>query len=176
MTKKDFIRMLIKLTSIYLLISSLLPLLVPISMYFHENSNLVNPWGMILILVAIVAFFSWLIFFPDTLINLFKLDKGYEDDQIKTDQLKSENLISFAVIIIGGIFIVQSFIPLLVDICQRIQLGVQENRSFFTTFETYDNTRLYTCILELFVGCFLIFNFPKTARFLAKKNINNESE
>ncbi len=175
MTKKDFIRILLKLICIYMLFSTLPPLFGPIVLY-NQTAN----WDIILtmgvVLIACIAFSLWLILYPDTIINFLKLDKGFDDDLIKTDQLKTENFINFVVLIIGGMFIVHSLSPFIVDICQRIHYAVAENNSFFTTFETLDNTRLYTNILEFFIGCFLMTNYPKIAQFIAKKNKNNESE
>lgn len=173
MTKKDFIRILLKLTGIYLLFSSLPPLFGPIVTYSKESWEMLL--GLVLIIIVFIAFSSWLIFYPDTLIKFFRLNKGFDDDEIKTDRLKSENFISFAVIIIGGIFIVHSFVPLIVDICQRVHYAVAENNSFFVSFERLDNSRLYTNIIELFIGCFLITNYSGITRFLAKKNKNNET-
>lgn len=174
MTKKDFIRILLKLAGIYMLFSSLVPLIGSMTIYSQADWDMLL--GLAAVIIVAIAFCSWFIFFPDSIINLFRLNKGFDDDQIKTEQLKGENLISFAVIIIGGLFLVYGFVPFLVDICQRFYLSVADKSSFFLTFETLDNSRLYTYIVELFIGFFLVFNYPKISRFLAKKNLANDAE
>ncbi|PXV69138.1 hypothetical protein CLV62_101407 [Dysgonomonas alginatilytica] len=173
MTKKDFIRLLIKLMGILVLLNSL-PLFIGQFAFYSRAEG----WNMILymalVLILTIAFSVWLIFYPDSIIKFFKLDKGFDDDQIKLDQLKSEKLISIAVLVIGGMFILNSLAPLLVEIGQKIYASVAEGQSIFPTFEESDNTRLYTNIIELCLGCFLITNYQKMTHLLASKNKEEE--
>ncbi len=72
-------------------------------------------------------------------------------------------------------FILHSLAPFIIEIYQKIYASVADNESFLPSFETADNTKLYTNILELCIGFFLISNYQKVTRFLAKKNKGNES-
>lgn len=175
MTKKDLIRLLIKLMGVLVLLNSLPPLFGQF-VFFAGNDGGKAILLMALILIATLAFSAWLIFCPDSIIKLFRLDKGFDDDQIKLDQLKSEKLISIVVLIIGGMFIVHSLAPLIIEIGQRIYASVAEKNPFLPSFENMDNTRLYTNILEVVLGLFLISNYHGITHFLAKKNTGNESE
>ena len=174
MTKRDLIRLLLKLMGILVLLNSL-PLFIGQILMFRELGSWEMILYMALVLTLTFAFSSWLIFYPDSIINFFKLDKGFDDDQIKLDQLKSEKLINFVVLIIGGMFILHSLAPFLVEIGQKIYGSLSEGQSIFPVFEESDNTRLYTNIIELCLGAFLITNYSAITRFIAKKNKDKQS-
>lgn len=170
MTKKDFIRLLIKLLGVLVLFNSLFTIVVQ-SAFIFGNGLEMFLWLIVLIIIAI-GFSSWLIFYPDTIINLFRLDKGFDDNHVKIDQLKAEQLMSIAVLVIGGLFILNSFSPLLVDIGYRIQASVNGNQ-LFSTFTEWDNKSLFIHIIQLCAGYLLITNYNRVTHFLISKNENN---
>lgn len=174
MTKKDLIRLLIKLMGVLVLLNSLPAFIGQFAFFAGNDGGKLIIW-MILVLIATLTFSGWLIFCPDSIIKFFKLDKGFDDDQIKLDRLKSEKLISIAVLIIGGMFIIHSLAPLIIEIGQKIYASVAEKDPFFPSFSYSDNTRLYTNILQVLLGFFLITNYQRITHFLAKKNENDKT-
>ncbi len=72
-------------------------------------------------------------------------------------------------------FIVHSLAPLIIEFGQKIYASVAEKDPFFPSFENADNTRLYTNILQVLLGFFLITNYQRITHFLAKKSTDNES-
>ena len=173
MTKKDLIRLLIKLMGVLVLLNSLPALIGQFAFVAGSDDGKLILWP-ILILITTLALSALLIFCPDSIIRFLRLDKGFDDNQIKLDQLKSEKLISIAVLIIGGMFIVHSLAPLIIEFGQKIYASVAEKDPFFPSFENADNTRLYTNILQVLLGFFLITNYQRITHFLAKKNTDNE--
>lgn len=168
MTKKDFIRLLIKLLGVLILFSSLPSFFSQFALFFLDNTWEMILWIMVAFAVTI-GFASWLIFYPDTIINFLKLDKGFDDNEVKLDQPNAENLISIAILIIGGLFIQHSFAPFLVNIGYKIQESISSN-AYFSYFEAADNSSIYVNLIELGAGFFIITNFRRITRFVISKN------
>jgi len=130
------------------------------------------------IVIAIAIFAAYviiLIFYPDIIIRLFKLDKGFDDNEIKTEIPGIEKLIIFATVIIGGIFIAQSFSALLIDIGYLIN-NIADTHGLAESFYGIDKTRFYINILNIIIGFLLISNYRAVTKFLLSVNKKKESK
>lgn len=112
MTKRDFFRVLIKIFGLYALLTALF-YYFPKSFGFLINidfSPISISW-MIFTFVAPILFFIILLFKVDFLIDLFRLDRGFDDERIHFEKLDSRQLILIACILIGGFMVLSNLIP-----------------------------------------------------------------
>lgn len=170
MTKKDLFRILIKLGGILILINSLPTILGQLAIVWGTSGMVISM--VILTLFFTIAFTFWLIFGTDSVIQLFKLDKGYDNNEVKVDQLKAETSVSFAVLIIGGMFILHSFSPLLIELIRIVKIAAGSD-PVVPSLEQASYVMLIVHIAEFCAGYLLISNYSRVARFLASRNKNN---
>lgn len=175
MTKKDLIRLCIKAFGIFLLMSMITTFISQIAMFgFATNGDSweVIVWAIFAITIG-VSFCLWLILAPDSIISMFKLDKGFDDDDVKLNNIQFNTLPGFIVLFIGGLFILSGFATLVTEIGFKIHDAFSSDSSFFPMMEMSNNTRLYSNIIEVVVGLYLIFNYRKIGDFLINKNIES---
>ena len=140
MTKKDFFRVLIKLFGLYWLISTVSSL----GQIVYISANNAGWMGIIysVVMLSILGFlFYVLIFKSDTIIDLLKLDKGFDEDRIEFQNFNIENILMLAVIIIGATMILDSIAIFL----NQIYLGVKvfmSNQSDYVTINGQSNYQL----------------------------------
>ena len=58
--------------------------------------------------LIIVLLFVFLIYMPDKVIGLLNLDKGFDDDRIDFQSLSQEGILNLAVIIVGGLVLLEN--------------------------------------------------------------------
>ncbi|MDL2214810.1 hypothetical protein LJC00_01310 [Dysgonomonas sp. OttesenSCG-928-M03] len=175
MTKKDLFRIIIKLFGLYAVISFITNNLSQLFMlsHFTEDDKIIYIW-IVLAIVIFGAFAYLLIFYPDIIVRLFKLDKGLDDNEIKAETPDMERIITLAIIIVGGIFIAYSFSPLLVSIGNLIT-DVVNTRGLAEAGHNIEKERLYINIFNLIIGYLLITNHRKVTRFLLSVNKKKET-
>ena len=97
MLNKDFFRILIKLIGLYFFIQvifSVLPSQISLLGFDTDLSQKIFSiiYFLAIILVSILILY-FLIRFPDKIINLFKLDKGFDDDKIDFQNFNNSNIL-----------------------------------------------------------------------------------
>jgi len=166
MTKKDFFRVLIKLFGLYWLISTVFSL----SQIVYISANNAGWMGIIysVVMLSILGFlFYVLIFKSDSIIDLLKLDKGFDEDRIEFQNFNTENILMLAVIIIGATMILDSIAIFL----NQIYLGVKvfmSNQSDYVTINGQSNYQLMFSSTKLVLGYILLTNYPSISKFLLK--------
>lgn len=174
MTKRDLFRIIIKLFGLLILMNSIALFLGQFGLFASAGD-----WLSVLLLLVGVAItcglISLLVFFPDIIIRLFKLDKGFDDKEVNFDDIKARSLIEFGVLIIGGFFILNSFAPLLVTIGYKLY-AIADNSHLFFVPDRLDNIDLFKNIIGLVAGLLLVFNYRNVARFILSKNKANEAQ
>lgn len=108
MTKKDFFRLLIKIFGLYSVISVLFSVF-PNNLFMVINQiDFVGIVWIVVSLLAVGLLFAFLIYKPDKIIGLLKLDKGFDDDSFDFQNFNNSNIFKLAVIVIGGILLIKS--------------------------------------------------------------------
>lgn len=166
MTKKDFFRVLIKLFGLYWLISTVFSLgqILYISTY---NAGWMGIIYSVVMLSILGFLFYVLIFKSDSIIDLLKLDKGFDEDRIEFQNFNTENILMLAVIIIGATTILDSIAIFL----NQIYLGVKvfmSNQSDYVTINGQSNYQLMFSSTKLVLGYILLTNYPSISKFLLK--------
>ncbi|WP_300669554.1 hypothetical protein [Soonwooa sp.] len=161
MTKKDFFRILIKLLVLSAFIQNFFGLLTNIANIFSSSSefsfggSLLYP---IIINVLIGGFFLWLlrlvILKPDFIINFFKLDKNFDDDNIVLGNLNSEKLLNLGLFTVGIYFVVTSLSSLISKLFLLSGDSSMMNNPYFK--DIWSKQELVISIVNMLVGLVLI--------------------
>ena len=110
MTNKDFFRLMIKLFGLYqflLLIFTSLPR--NLQLLFNDFFSISSIITLILITLFILAVYYVFVKKPDLIIDFFKLDKGFDNNEIAVCNLNSDTILQIGMVLIGGFLIVDNF-------------------------------------------------------------------
>lgn len=110
MTNKDFFRLMIKLFGLYqflLLIFTSLPR--NLQLLFNDFFSISSIITLILITLFILAVYYLFVKKPDLIIDFFKLDKGFDNNEITVSNLNSDTILQIGMVLIGGFLIVDNF-------------------------------------------------------------------
>ena len=109
MTNKDFFRLMIKLFGLYqflLLIFTFLP--SNLQLLFNDFFSISSIVSIILITLFILAVYYVFVKNPDIIINFFKLDRGFDKNEITVSNLNSDTILQIGMVLIGGFLIVDN--------------------------------------------------------------------
>lgn len=109
MTNKDFFRLMIKLFGLYqflLLIFTFLP--SNLQLLFNDFFSIGSIISIILITLFILAVYYVFVKNPDLIINFFKLDRGFDKNEITVNNLNSDTILQIGMVLIGGFLIVDN--------------------------------------------------------------------
>ena len=177
MTKRDFFRLLIKLFTLYsatFAIFSLLPT------YIGYAVNAYEPFTIILAIASVVIILGLLItliFGADKIIDLLKLDRGFDDERIEFGNLKEIEILKLAIIVIAGLLIIDNF-PLFLNHCylafkdQVSSNGVDGIYAGYT-YEQVDYFEFAISAISILIGYLMITNYTNVANWLSRTDKKN---
>ncbi len=170
MTKRDFFRIIIKLFGLFSLITTIFEL-IPVNLSYAVSMNGFEPylilWTIILVVIAI-AFFTFILFKTDKIIDILKLDRGFDEEKIHFENFNSTNIVKLAAILIGGMMIINSFPEFLNHAYHAFKSSVGANLFYD---ETYNEKQYFNWILSginLIIGYLLLTNYKKITNSLLK--------
>lgn len=170
MSKKDLIRLLIKIAGIILFFNYLTTFISQVTLFI-----ITFEWSSFLLLLASTSISVFLviilIFSPDKVINFLKLDKGFDDEKVTFNFQHTETAVGIIILTLGGILIINNIAPLIVEIGYRIQTSV-DNNQFLSSMPTPNDKRLYVSIIEIGIGYLLMSNYKLLAQILTSKRRN----
>lgn len=165
MTKRDFFRVLIKIFGMYSLVLSIFTVI-------PQNISTILFQFDIMMLVIILAstmitlgLFLILLFKTDFIIDILKLDKGFDEEQINLGNLTNESIFKLALIIIGGFLIIDYTPTLLFDIVNAFK-----SKSTFSSIEgnSVNYFDIVVGLINILIGYLFITNYKSIAQFLNK--------
>ena len=177
MTKRDFFRIIIKLFALYsasIAIFSLMPT------YFGYAIN-ADGWISIILAVAsfllILAVLITLIYGADKIIDLLRLDKGFDEERIEFGKLKEINILKIAIIVIAGLLIIDN-IPYFLNQCylafkDKVSTKGMDGMLNSFTYEQADYFQLIVSAISLLIGYLMITNYTNVANWLEKTDKSN---
>jgi hypothetical protein len=131
---------------------------------------------IILSLLAVGLLFTFLIYKPDKIIGWLKLDKGFDDDRIDFQNFNNSNILKLAVIVIGGIVLIQN-IPAFLShtlFAVKSSLGNELDINVFR-FALKDYIRWAISFINIIIGYLMLTNYNYIIRILKDKN-NEENK
>lgn len=160
MTKRDFFILIIKVFGLFSVVTSLFSGLPSnISFAITEIDALSILW-IVMAIVIVVGLFVALIFKADKVVQLLKLDKGFDDEKIEIGNLKPTDIIRIGTFIIGGLLIldnIPAFLSHSLFAFKRNVVGLEYN--------SQEKFHWAVSGLNLIIGFLLLTNYD----FVAKK-------
>ena len=129
-----------------------------------RNLDLFSIIWMFVALFVMVGLFVLLIFKSGNIVNLLKLDKNFDDDRIDFSNFNSNSIVKLALIIMGGLMILDN-IP---DFLSQILLAFKRD-SMGTVFHTNSNFNFFTSGIKILVGFLIITNYNGITKILKLK-------
>ena len=138
MTNKDFFRLMIKLFGLYqflLLIFTFLP--SNLQLLFNDFFSIGSIISIILITLFILAVYYVFVKNPDIIINFFKLDRGFDKNEITVSNLNSDTILQIGMLLIGGFLIVDNLGYFISSFITYFKISyMKENFESLKNFET----------------------------------------
>jgi hypothetical protein len=170
MTKKDFFSLLIKIFGLYSLISFIFSVLPVNFIFVIQYIDAAAIAWIILILIVTFLIFLFLIYNPNRIINWLKLDKGFDDDRIDFLKFNNTNILKLAVIIIGGVLLIQN-VPRFLSFTLfafKSSIGKELNTVNFGGLRDYIHWG--TSFINILIGYLMLTNYNFISRILKEKN------
>jgi hypothetical protein len=171
MTKKDFFILLIKLFGLLFFVRALfyqLPSLFFV-LYTQFELTMIISSVVIFVLLSLVVFS--LVFKAGKVVEILKLDKGFDEERIDLSNLNIKTIAKFAIFLIGGLMIMDylpEFISYAILAFKGNNIGI--NYSSPSAFNWFVSG------LNLLIGGLLIANYSFITRLLFKQELVNETE
>jgi uncharacterized protein with PQ loop repeat len=180
MSKRDFFRVIIKLFGLYV---AILAIFTWIPQTFGSYVSLRQDPAFIFLFIGSLALsilmIYLLLFNVDKVINLLKLDKGFDDDVIELGNLSPKSIIVLSLILIGGILLVDNVPIFLTNTFYSFKdmVGVKQNYSrlmdFVDPIKKVDYFEWLISFINIVVGYFLLTNYSVIVSKLLKEKESN---
>lgn len=168
MTKKDFFILFIKLSGLYLFIQMFFYVL-PQSYSFialTPRADKGDIYYIFLFFGISILLFYLIIRYAHKIVNFFKLDKHFDLDDIDLKQITKTDIMQYAVIIIGGMLFINSF----VDLEHQVLLYYQNKA--MGMLDKFSNIRLVLPVLNILIGYLLLTNYDLIVIKISPKDKN----
>lgn len=164
MSKRDFFRVIIKMFGLYWIISSLLSVIPGNISYALSNLGYLGYLWAFGTAAIIILLFIFLIRKTDSVIDLLKLDKGFDDETIQFEKFNDVNIIKLSSIIIGGILLIENIPGFLSHTLFAFDYNISgHNRG------AEDNFYWAVTAINCLVGFLLLTNYSDIANILKNK-------
>jgi hypothetical protein len=167
MTKRDFFIIIIKLFGLFSVVTSLFSVIPSNISFALMDIDLFSVIWIIAVIVIVIGLFVLLIFKSDKVVKLLKLDKGFDDERIEIGNLNPNSIVKLAVIIIGGLLIIDN-IPAFLS---HTLYAFKEN-IIGINYDTMDKFNWAVSGINLVLGFLLLTNYNTVSKILRIKENN----
>lgn len=178
MTKRDLFRLIIKIFGLYSIVTVLFSA-IPSNIYFALNTiDLRSIVWVCVTLIVTISLFVFLIFKSDKVVNILKLDKGFDEERIEFQNFNSQNIVKLAVIVIGGMMILKN-IPAFLSYTlfafkSSFNNELTHNIIKFTSLREYISWTM--SFLNIFIGYLMCTNYTRISKVIRRKDCKNGGE
>lgn len=168
MTKRDFFKIIIKLFGLYsaiIVLFSVLPQNISNILTINENYLLLI-W-IIISLLIVLALCLLLLYKSDYIVDILKLDKGFDDDRIELGTLSNESIFKFALLLIGGFLVIDNLPHFLQYTFAAFKSKMPSSGYIPQTTVNYFNWA--SSGINILMGYVLISNYKRIASFIDKR-------
>jgi hypothetical protein len=167
MTKKDFFILIIKLFGLYSIITALftyIPQSISFGFYTYDDIDFYPVFYITVMLALVVALFVLLIFKSPYIVRIFKLEEGFDNDNLELGNLSAKEIIKIATLIIGGFLIINN-LPIFIQ--STLSAFYQELQ--FQTTESVNKWNWFLPGANVLIGYLLITNVAFVAQLINGK-------
>jgi len=174
MTKTDLFRVVIKIFGIYCFMNAMFRLLPSIS--FSNGFDSFN-FTFNLIYMVIMGLISLLFLSQtDRLINVFRLERGFDSKDINIKNLSENGLFKFGIIIIGLLMIADNIAPFL-NFCylgfkKQVSANGLDDISGAIFSQYIDYNWWITSGLNILIGLIILTNYKRISKLFVKTEKN----
>ncbi len=163
MTKRDFFRVIIKLFGLYWIISTIFSV-IPGNIAFALSDFGVEGilWVTGTTIITFLIYYA-LIMRVDYVIDLLKLDKGFDEETISFEKFNDSNIFKLALILIGGYLVIEN-IP---GFLSHVLFALKEDVTG-TQLRVDGNFNWLISALNILVGFLLMTNYKWINKQLTK--------
>jgi hypothetical protein len=176
MTKKDLFKIILKLYGLYSIIEVVIQ--IPnISYYLYYDSGNEFNWLILSVPIVSLIIIYILLFKPELVINLFKLDKGFDNTNVPASTFDGKGITKIALIIIAVYLIASNLGAFISQVIFSFKESVSRN-GLETLLETFNPNPLNYQVminsgLSLLIGFILLTNHMGLASWIEKLNKKN---
>lgn len=145
-------------------------ILIVIPSLFTAFSFLLNSsvdWNTIVFFVFSISLYSWtiymLIFRTDWIIDIFRLDQNFKEENLTVNMHRS-SVLKIALIITGGLLVIDA----LPDLCTQIYSYWQQKK-FYPGFNTDSFINILIPVIKLVIGLLLLAGTNSIVNFIERK-------
>lgn len=177
MTKRDFFRIIIKLFALYSIILTVFNWIPSNFIYAAYEFELISFLAVLGFTFLAVLIYYILIKKTDKIIDILKIDKGFDDERIEFGNLSAANIVMLGIILIGGFLVIFN----LVDFIQYSFLAFKSEVNKGGVSSIYNNN--FGTIVDYFnwifsginivIGYLLLTNNTRIGKWLnpVEKNV-----
>ncbi|MES2776008.1 MAG: hypothetical protein V4722_17660 [Bacteroidota bacterium] len=176
MTPRSLFNIILKVLGIFFIkdVVTTVPQLISTAVYLLEFGTGNGSLRSLIYAVLQLAIFTYvsyfLIFNTHKLIDLFKLDKGFEEDQF-TFQIDASSVYRIAIIVTGA-FILVNEIP---EFCRFLFNSFEEGSRDYIREKT-GISRVVVSVVKMLIGLLLIGERNRIADFFERKQTNSKED
>jgi hypothetical protein len=166
MTKKDLFVLLIKIFGLFSAVTSLFSVLPNNIMFAFNSVDLISIVWVIISIAVALGLFLILIFKANKIVELLKLDRGFEEERIDLGNLRSPDIIKIGTFVIGGFLIIDNvpgFLSHTLWSFKKEIIGME--------FTVRDKFNWAVSGLNLLIGYLLLTNYAFVAKLFKGKNV-----
>lgn len=181
MTKKDLFKIILKLFGLFSVTRIFLEIPQLIFYFSFEANHEISPetnWYILLILGFSILITYILLFKADLIINLFRLDKGFDNDEISLITFNSKNVIKLALITISIYLIMNNIVEFLSQIVFAFKASIARNNleAIVTSINptSVDYWKLTFAGVNILVGFLILTSNTRIANWIDKLEGNSK--
>ncbi len=174
MTKRDFFKIIIKLFALYFLLLVVFNFIPSNLRYAIIEFEPIVIISIIISTLVMGLLFIFLLRKSDTVIDVLKLDKGFDTDQIELGNFNSFQVVKLALIFIGG-FLFLDYIPQFLRYSflafkKEVSIngpGILEGYGYGDQMDYFQWT---VSGMNLILAYLILTNYPKIANWMTREN------
>ncbi|WP_299123143.1 hypothetical protein [uncultured Winogradskyella sp.] len=160
MSPKDFFRIVIKLTALFVICFGIVPVMANLFFITGYEFSIEMAIVLLIVIMIFVLFVIAILNRPDKIIGFFKLDQGFDSDSFNFSNVESKYIIEIACAIIGLIFILSSTPKVLYEAFMYFKYNVSYESSGPFSLDLYNEREFYIEIIFLILGL-IVLNYRK---------------
>ncbi|MEN9304025.1 MAG: hypothetical protein RL264_2454 [Bacteroidota bacterium] len=177
MTKTDFFKIILKVLGIYLILLFAVSFIQIGVSYYYDRSEFSKFFMIFLLLLAIVIVYV-MVLKPILIIRLFRLDKGFESDDISLTFNDGKGLIKIALTCTAIYLIASNLGDFLTELFFWFKSSIPKNKleTVLSTFDAYqvNYVKLISSGVQILTGFLFLFNANAISTWV--ENLNQKKK
>jgi hypothetical protein len=177
MTKKDLFKIIFKLFGLFAIVELLIQ--IPgITFYLSTDNTAEMDWYLTLFFVMSILVTVVLLFKPEIIISIFRLDKGFETDEVSVSSINEKTIIRIAIIVIGLILVIRNLVDFLTHLVLSFKESVAKS-NLDTLVDVINPTGVNYSVLinsglQILLGFLLVTNYNTITSWIEKFDIKKD--